>query len=181
MAIIITSKQLEKTTNFGAFIDYNKNVLVGSAVFTKDDSWLSKQIQRATKHKTKQKEFIPSHIGSIVSINGQVYLFNMVPPRASCILLQDFLEDTDDEYRIVLRDFSLKVPEYNQFILHRNGKRYGYFSALQSATRLLKYIPNRKEHCSEIHTKALQEQGLLKGLRADDVTPVELYDLLTHL
>jgi hypothetical protein len=37
-----------------------------------------------------------------------------------------------------------------------------------------------KEHCSEIHLKALQDQGLFKEYDANKTTPEDLKEILLH-
>ena len=70
--------------------------------------------------------------------------------------------------------------QYTVDTLKYNNRRYGYFSALQSGIKPLRWIPNRKAHCSEIFIKMLQRQGYYKEIKADDVTPVEAHNLLVY-
>ena len=178
MAIIITKEQVAKTKNINHFIKQNKKRLVGSSVFTRNDSFLSKVIQQKTKWQSKQKDFIPSHVGQIVSIGDCIYVFDMKPPRAKLTLLESFLTQTTDDYVLVLREFNLDTCPYCEYVLKHNGKTYPYLSGFQCAFRVLKYIPNIGEHCSEIGCKALQNQGLLLDMVADNTSPIMLYERL---
>lgn len=159
-----------------SWISVYKNKLAGSAIFVRNESLLSKIISSVCKNKCPDKTFIPSHVGSLVLVGGDVAVFDMVPPKAKITPLIDYLTSTDDDYEIVMRDFDLDVEKFSFGIVERVNKRYGYLSAIQSAFKWLWY-PLR-EHCSEIHLRELQKQRLFEGIDANEITPDGLYHLL---
>lgn len=155
-----------------------KKQLVGSAIATANSGIISKIVSAVTKHRSKHNFFIPSHIGSIIERNGEIYIFDMKPPRAKCTLLIDYLLNTKDKFYIVIRDFDINAQDFSKYILKFDGNIYAYISAIECAFTLTKWLPNIKNHCSELHIRALQQQGLFLNKIADDLTPVETFEIL---
>lgn len=158
------------------FIKQNKQALAASAIFVKGKSKISKMISWVCKGKSKNKEFVPSHVGSLVLVGGNVYKFDMVPPCAKLTSLKDYILKSKETYIIAFRDFDCDIEKFSLDVCSRINRRYGYLSALQSAFKYL-YYPLR-EHCSEIHLKCLQLQGLFKEYSANATTPDDLFRIL---
>ena len=74
--------------------------------------------------------------------------------------MYEYLATTKDEFILVMRNFYINTESFSLDILKRLNKPYGYLSAIQSAFKYMFW--GFKEHCSEIHLKALQDQGLFK-------------------
>ena len=89
----------------GNWLDKKRDKLIGSAIFTRNNSITSKMVSWVEQLKCKDKKFVPSHTGSIIEYNGDLYIFDMKPMRASVQPLFEYLITTDDEYALVLRDF----------------------------------------------------------------------------
>lgn len=160
------------------FCILNEFQLIGSALFTKNKSFISKVVSWVCKGKAKNQKFIPSHVGSIVLAGGHVYLFDMKPPKPTLTRLDKYLATTKDEYLLVMRNFALNTETFSINIINRMNERYGYLSAIQSAFKYLWY-PLR-EHCSEIHLKELQAQGLFNAYNANKTTPEDLKEILLN-
>lgn len=181
-AEIITKQDIQKLSHLklSKWLDMNAFRLTGSAIFTKNDSITSKLVRWGEKHlfaKCKADDcFVPSHTGSIIDNNGELYIFDMKPPRASIQPLYDYLLNTDEDYRLVIRDFPLDVRMFSTNCAYHIGEFYPYMSALRSVftKRQSKY----RRHCSEFHLRELQKQGILKKLNPE-ITPDELYHELT--
>ena len=156
----------------------NSSKLIGSAIATKSGLNLSKLICKLSEKRSILNGFIPSHIGSIVVENGMLYLFNMKPPRAEKIRLLEYILTTKEDFVIILRDFDLDVELFSRNILEYDGKKYAYLSALQCISKYIEWLPNIGDHCSELHARYLQKQGYLKGVHCDNLTPVEVYEML---
>lgn len=163
----------EQLTQYCGLNEYG---LVGSAIFVKNKSLMSKIISKVCAGKAQSKDFVPSHIGSLILCGGHVYLFDMKPPKPTLTRLDEYLATTKDEYMLVMRNFALDTEKFSLDILSRLNNKYGYLSAIQSAFKWLWY-PLR-EHCSEIHLKALQAQGLFKEHSANATTPEDLKEIL---
>lgn len=158
------------------FCDLNEFQLIGSALFAKNESIVSKLVSWVCKGKAKDEKFIPSHVGSLILCGGHIYLFDMKPPKPTLTKFEDYLATTKDEYLLVMRNFGIDTEKFSLGILSRINQRYGYLSAIQSAFKFLWY-PLR-EHCSEIHLKELQEQGLFTNENANETTPEDLKEIL---
>lgn len=158
------------------WIYWYKNKLVGSAIFTKNDTFLSKLISYVESI-GKKADFKPSHVGSIVEKEGNLYVFNMMPPRASMTPLANFLLYSEDDYKLVIRNFELNTKMFSANIIFHLGEFYAYLSALRSVItkRRTKYV----RHCSEMHVTELQKQDLFTDFNPE-CTPLELYELLTE-
>lgn len=160
---------------FYLWIYAHKEQLIGSAIFTRNNKLGSKLVSWAQKVHDKSKEdFIPSHTGSIIEKDGELYLFDMKPPRASIQHLTRYLLSTKDDYILVLRDFPLDTFMFSQNLLYHVGEFYAYLSALRSVftKRKTKFV----RHCSEMHITELQKQGLYKDVNPE-ITPNELLNL----
>lgn len=159
-------------------LDVSRLDFAGGALFTKNKSILSKTICSLTAKYSKLKRFIPSHVGSIILLDGILYVFNMIPLKAYIQRLDEYLATTEDDFVILTRDFELDVAQFSKYLFNKVGEKYGYFSALQCGIKNISWIPNRTEHCSELHILALQQQGYCLDIVADDMTPVEDYEKL---
>lgn len=157
------------------WIDVHRQRLIGSAVFTKGQSITANIVAWAEGWRCPDKTaFRPAHTGSIVEKDGEVLIFDMKPPRASVQSLEKFLWLTDEDFVIVLRDFELDEKMFSANLLSEVGRGYPYMSAIRS-------VFNKREtkwncHCSEMHLRELQKQGLFTDVNAE-ITPDELLHL----
>lgn len=156
------------------WITWRKKKLIGSAVFTTSNSLISKVVSWAESW-GKDVEFKPSHVGSIVEKDGNLFVFNMQPPKASMTPLGNFLLYSDCDYKLVLRDFDLNTKWFSEDIIYHLGEFYPYLSALRSV--LTKRNTKFVNHCSELHIRNLQRQSLFTDFNPE-CTPLELYELL---
>ena len=154
------------------WISLNRERLIGSAIFTKNNSITSKIVSWAESWRCKDKNFIPSHTGSIIEYEGEICLFDMKPPRATIQPLAEYLYTTDDSFVLIVRDFALDERWFSEDIAYHIGEFYPYLSAIRSVftKRQTKWV----RHCSELHLRELQKQGLYKDLNPE-ITPDELY------
>lgn len=157
------------------WINFNEERLIGSAIFTMNNSLTSKIVRWAESWRNKETEFIPSHTGSIVKYKNNLYVFDMKPPRAKKTLLIDYLKNTEDTYALVLRGFLLNGEMFSANILEHEGEWYPYMSAIRSV--FTKRESKWRRHCSELHLRELQKQGLFQDLNPE-ITPDELYRVL---
>lgn len=167
-----------KNMNAGDIADWisqNNKQLVGSAIFTRNNSITSKLVQWAEKRHCKDKSFIPSHTGSIISYRDKICIFDMKPPKASITPLFTYLRHTDDDFVIILRDFLLDVNMFSTNIAEHLGELYPYMSAIRSAFTKL---PSKwRRHCSELHLRELQKQSIYTKVNPE-ITPDELYHIM---
>lgn len=150
-------KNMERE-KFYLWVHEHKQALIGSAVFTRNNTWGSKIVSFAQKiHDKSKADFIPSHVGSIIEKDGELLLFDMKPPKASVQPLTRYLLATDDEYILVLRDFPIDTTIFSQLIIYHLGEFYAYFSAIRSVftKRQTKYVM----HCSELMARTLALVG----------------------
>lgn len=160
---------------FYVWINAHKKQLIGSAIFTKNNSLGSRIVSWAQKVHDKAKgDFIPSHTASIVEKCEELYLFDMKPPKASIQHLTRYLLSTKDDYILVLRDFELDTFMFSQNLLYHVGEFYAYLSALRSVftKRQTKWVT----HCSELHLRELQRQNLYLSINPE-ITPNELLNV----
>lgn len=163
-------------SEFLVFTNSNREKLIGSAVFTRNQSITSKVVSAFEGIKCKDKAFIPSHTGSIIEDKGNLYIFNMKPLKASKILLKDYVRTTKDDYIIVLKDFKLDNYMFSQNILEHEGEFYPFFSAIRSV--FSKRNSKWRRHCSELHLRELQKQGIMRDINPE-ITPDELFHIMT--
>lgn len=167
-------KNMERKA-FYIWVYEHKEQLIGSAVFTKNNKLGSKLVSWVQKiHDKAKDDFVPSHTASIIEKDGQLYLFDMKPPKASIQPLTRYLLSTDDEYILVLRDFPLDTFMFSQNMIYHIGEFYAYLSALRSV--LTKRDTKFVNHCSELHFRELQKQGLYPNINPE-ITPNELLTL----
>ena len=176
--VVIFDKEYFKNMTFDEVTDWINEIrheLVGSAIFTKNNSLTSKLVRWAESWSCKDNDFKPSHTGSIIAKNGEIYLFDMKPPKSSIQPLSDFLLYTEDDYLLVMRNFKLNTKMFSANISYHIGEFYPYLSALRSVftKRRTKYV----RHCSEMHLTELQKQGLFTDINPE-ITPDELLHLL---
>lgn len=159
------------------WIKNHYNQLIGSAIFTKNNSITSKVVRWAENWGEKDKDkFTPSHTGSIIEYNNDIYIFDMKPLRASVQPLIDYLCNTKDEYRIVLRNFELDTFMFSKNIAYHIGQWYPYMSAIRSV--FTKRSSKWQTHCSELHAVELQKQNIYLSINPE-ITPDELYYIMT--
>lgn len=158
-----------------SWLDVYKDRLIGSAIFTKNDSVTSKVVRWAEGLKCKDSCFIPSHTGSIIEYKNDLYIFDMKPMRASVRPLYDYLTTTEDEYALVLRDFEIDTRMFSINVAEHIGEFYPFLSAIRSV--LTKRQTKWVRHCSELHLRELQKQGLFNELNPE-ITPDELFHAL---
>lgn len=164
-------KSMERE-KFYLWVHEHKQALIGSAVFTKNNTFGSKLVSWAQKvHDKSKDEFVPSHTASIIEKDGDLYLFDMKPPKASIQPLTRYLLATDDDYVLMLRNFPLDTFMFSQNMIYHIGEFYAYLSALRSV--LTKRDTKFVNHCSELHFRELQKQGLYQGINPE-ITPNEL-------
>lgn len=167
-------KSMERE-KFYLWVHEHKQALIGSAVFTKNNKLGSKLVSWAQRiHDKSKDEFIPSHTASIIEKDGDLYLFDMKPPKASIQPLTRYLLATDDDYVLLLRNFPLDTFMFSQNMIYHIGEFYAYLSALRSV--LTKRDTKFVNHCSELHFRELQKQGLYQGINPE-ITPNELLTL----
>lgn len=154
------------------WINSNYERLIGSAIFTTDNSITSKVVRWAESFKCTDKSFCPSHTGSIIEIDNTLYIFNMKPLKSSVIMLSDYLLNTDENFALVLRDFELDTRMFSLNIAEHIGEFYPFMSAIRSVCT--KRPSKWRRHCSELHLRELQKQGILTSLNPE-ITPDELY------
>lgn len=159
------------------WISFNRERLIGSAVFTKNKSVTSKIVCWAEKWRCKDVCFVPSHTGSIIDYNDVLHIFDMKPLKAKIQPLAKFLKETKDEYALVLRDFRLDTRMFSINIVEHIGEFYPYMSAVRSV--FTKRQSKWRRHCSELHLRELQKQGILTELNPE-ITPDELFHELKN-
>ena len=140
------------------WIKNNYTNLIGSAIFTKNNSLTSKIVSWAEKiHDKSKSNFIPSHTASIVEKDGELYLFDMKPPKATIQPLFNYLYASRDEFILFLRNFDIDTNTFNKCILFHVGEVYPYLSAIRSI--FTKRQTKWKNHCSEITARILDLCG----------------------
>lgn len=167
-------------TDLEKWIKNNYTNLIGSAIFTKNNSITSKIVRWAESWGGKNKEFVPSHTGSIIEKDGELYIFDMKPPKATIQPLFKYLYTSKDEFVLVLRNYPLDTFMFSQNLLYHVGELYPYLSAIRSVftKRQTKWV----NHCSEIFARELDRQGFKfpKGFNLE-CTPNELFNVLLEL
>lgn len=158
-----------------SFLDERREELIGSAIFTQNNSATSKVVRWAEELKCKEGGFVPSHTGSIIEYKNDLYIFDMKPMRASVQPLLNYLIDTEDVYALVLRNFDIDTKMFSLNIAEHIGEFYPFLSAIRSA--FSKWETKWRRHCSEMHLRELQKQGLFTELNPE-ITPDELYHIL---
>ena len=157
------------------WIKNHYNQLIGSAIFTKNNSLTSKIVRWAESWKCEDKSFIPSHTGSIIEYDNEIYIFDMKPLRASVQPLLYYICDTEDDYKIILRNFELDTFMFTANISEHIGQWYPYMSAVRSV--FTKRNTKWQTHCSEAHLRELQKQGIYLSVNPE-ITPDELYHIM---
>ena len=178
MSLIYDRQYFENmsTREIEEWIIENKKELVGSAIFTANNSFTSKIVRWAENWGNKnKKEFTPSHTGSIVKENSEIVVFDMKPIRAKTTPLLDYLIFTNDDFVIIINDFKLNKKIFSNDILEYVGRFYPYMSAVRSIFN--KRNTKWARHCSEIHLRALQKQDIYSGINPE-ITPEELWHLM---
>lgn len=170
-----TAFQGMHTDEIDMWISFNYKRLIGSAVFTKNKSFTSKLVCWAEKWRCKDDCFVPSHTGSIIEYNGELYIFDMKPLKARIQPLDEYLLNSNEEFVLVLRDFRLDTKMFSANIAEHIGEFYPYMSAIRSV--FTKRQSKWRRHCSELHLRELQKQGLFLDVNPE-ITPDELLHVL---
>ena len=181
MAEVFKKEDLQKLSfqKISYWLELNREQLIGSAIFTKQDTLTSKLVRWGERHlfaKCNSNDcFVPSHTGSIIEYDNDLYIFDMKPPRASVQSLIKYLLETDEDYVLVMRDFKLNTEMFSKNLAYHIGEFYAYLSALRSVftKRQTKWV----RHCSEMHLRELQIQGLFTDINPE-ITPDELLHVL---
>ena len=151
----------------------HKKVLVGSAIFTSNNSITSKVVRWAENWGEKnKKKFTPSHTGSIIEYEGELLIFDMKPLRATTTPLIYYLLNTSETFSIVQRNFKLDTRMFSLNIAEHIGEFYPFMSAIRSV--FSKRQSKWRTHCSELHLREIQKQGILTNLNPE-ITPDELF------
>ena len=165
---------------FNRWILKHKKELATGAIFTYTDKKMGKLIKHFTKkHIIDENGFCPNHVGNIITIGAEIYVMNIIPPRNHITPLIDFLYNADFDYHLVTMA-GINPEQYAIDSLKENNKPYGYLSALQCPFRVLQWLPNTRQHCSEYFVRCLQNQGFYQEVHADNVSPVQALNLLMH-
>lgn len=172
-----TAFQGMRVDEMDKWISFNYERLIGSAIFTKNKSFTSKLVCWAEKWRCKDKCFVPSHTGSIIEYKGDLYIFDMKPLKARIQPLADYLLNSDEEFALVLRDFQLDTKMFSVNIAEHIGEFYPYMSAIRSV--ITKRQSKWRRHCSELHLRELQKQGILTTLNPE-ITPDELFHAMVN-
>lgn len=178
MQEVIKKSDLKKLSleRLDKWLEINHNRLIGSAVFTREETLTSRLVQWGEQHlfaKCDKGDFIPSHTGSIIEYKDDLYIFDMKPPKAAVKRLLDFIYSTQDDYVLTLRDFKLDTNMFSRNLIDRIGQSYPYLSALRSV--FTKRASQWSNHCSELHYRQLLRQGIDFGINPE-CTPLELYE-----
>lgn len=106
-------------------------------------------------------------------------VLDITPPKATAQPLIDYINNTDEDFKILYRgnSFILDTKKLNQQVLNLIGMKYGYLSAFCSILPFKKYIKGNGYHCSEYFIKLYQEQGYFLNYDSDDITPIEAFSL----
>lgn len=159
------------------WIKLNKRKLVGSAIFSRNDSLVSKLVQWAEKLHEESNKFVPSHVGGIVEYEGKLYVIDMIPPMCKSTPLVDYLLNSKSDYAVVIRDFRLSGKMFSKNLIEYNGTLYPFLSAIRSV--FTKRESKLKKHCSELVLREYQKQNLFKNVNPE-ITPLELWNLMTN-
>jgi hypothetical protein len=176
MGKVYTKADIVNKADLSGWLKKNHKALIGSAVFTKTDSFVSNLVSWAQSFKCPSKGFCPSHIGSIIELGGKLYVFHMKPLKSYVVDLYDYLLNTEEDYRLVKRDFEIDTYMFSKSVGYHVGEWYPYLSAIASV--FSKRQSKFKTHCSELHLRNLQLQDLFLDINPE-CTPDELYHLLT--
>lgn len=165
----LTPEQLD------GWIKVNYETLIGSAIFTRNNSITSKIVRWAERLRTGCKGFTPSHTGAIIEYLNDLYIFDVKPLRSRVQLLKDYLLYTDEDYILALRDFHLDTKMFSLNCIYHIGDWYPFGSAIRSI--LTKRQTKNSKHCSEFYLRELQKQGLFSNINAE-ISPDELLHLM---
>lgn len=163
------------------WLEFNHTRLIGSAIFTCQDTLTSKLVRWGERHLfakvPEAQKFVPSHTGSIIEYAGKLHIFDMKPLRASVQPLDEYLLNTEEDYCLVVRDFPIDTQMFNLNCQFHIGEFYPYMSALRSV--FTKRQTKWNMHCSELHARMLDLCGhkFPKNFNFE-CTPDELFYLL---
>lgn len=161
--------------DLNCWLSQNKKQLIGSVIFTRNESIVSKVVSWVESFKCEKKGFIPSHVGSIIEYNNELYIFDMKPLYATVQPLFFYILGTDDDFVLFLRDFEINEDLFCKNIKEHIGEPYPFMSAISSAFR--KKPSSWRKHCSEMYLSEVQKFGVYEGVNSE-ITPDELFHLM---
>lgn len=182
--MIIEKKYLEKLDK-KEWIKQNYYRLQGSALFTKNKSSVSRIVSgwcsKDCPNKDKTSNFVPSHIAAIYEDTDKdgakdIYILDIKPPFATRQKLIDYLENTEDDYVIIMRYIIIDVNQYNEYTRKRVHLKYGLLSAIQSVFK--NFTLKHGMHCSESYIYSYNQQGYMYDINANKSTPDNLMHYL---
>lgn len=167
----LTPEELE------GWLKVNREKLIGSAIFTRNNSITSKIVRWAERLRTGCKGFVPSHTGAIIEYLDELYIFDVKPLRSSVQPLKDYLLYTSEDYILYVRDFDVDIKMFSLNCVYHIGDWYPFGSAIRSV--LTKRQTKNAKHCSEFVLREWQKQGLFPHVNAE-ISPDELLHLLAR-
>ena len=159
------------------WLKVNRTQLIGSAIFTRNNSITSKIVRWAERLKTGCKGFVPSHTGAIIEYLDELYIFDVKPLRSRVQPLKDYLLYTSEDYILYVRDFDVDIKMFSLNCIYHIGDWYPFGSAIRSV--LTKRQTKNAKHCSEFVLREWQKQGLFPHINAE-ISPDELLHLLVR-
>ena len=159
------------------WLKVNRTQLIGSAIFTRNNSITSKIVRWAERLKTGCKGFVPSHTGVIIEYLDELYIFDVKPLRSRVQPLKDYLLYTSEDYILYVRDFDVDIKMFSLNCIYHIGDWYPFGSAIRSV--LTKRQTKNAKHCSEFVLREWQKQGLFPHINAE-ISPDELLHLLVR-
>lgn len=185
---MLIDKEFLKRTNKRQWINENYWRLQGSALFTKNiNNAISRLISnfcaKSCPTHNLAKNFVPSHIAAIyedIDETGEkdIYILDIKPPFSTRRKLIDYLENTTDEYLIVMRYMIIDMAQYNDYTKKRVHIKYGLLSAIQSV--FTKFTVKHGMHCSESYIYSYNQQGYMYDINANKSTPDNLMHYLIN-
>lgn len=184
--MMLIDKEFLNRTDKRQWINENYWRLQGSALFTKNTNnaisrLISNFCAKDCPTHGNLKNFVPSHIAAIyedVDENGEkdIYILDIKPPFSTRQKLIDYLENTTDDYLIVMRYMIIDMTQYNNYTRNRVHLKYGFLSAIQSV--LKKITIKHGMHCSESYIYSYNQQGYMYDINANKSTPDNLMHYL---
>ena len=145
--------------------------------YDKKSEELLLELTKKDELKNKKAVFKPSHTGSIIEKDGKLMVFDMKPMRATATPLANYLLHTRDKYALVIRHFKIDERMFSLNIAEHIGEFYPFMSAVRSV--FTKRQTKWRTHCSELHLRELQKQGIKTELNPEtSIKSVVLYSLL---
>lgn len=183
---MLINKEFINRTGARKWVNENYYRLQGSALFTKNNSnpiskLISNFCEKSCPFHNENNNFVPSHIAAIyedVDENGEkdIYILDIKPPFSTRRKLVEYLENSSDDFLIVMRYMIIDVNQYNEYQKTRVHLKYGFLSAIQSVFK--KITIKHGMHCSESYIYAYNQQGYMYDINANKSTPDNLMHYL---